>query len=112
MTIETAQLKEKMIKSLQAMNVFIANNQGTINEKKLAMVQEAFSNLEEKMRTAFHEDDELSRIIEDFEKEVQEQESYIKKQESRIENMVNTNGESGDNDSDTDNEAPDDILTY
>lgn len=111
MSIDTASTKEQMIQQLQGINVFIANNQGNINSKKLAMVQDSFEGLENRMRTAFSEDDKMSTILADFEKEVEEQEKYIEKQKNRIKNMENLNDENSSSSFD-DSDLPPDILRY
>ncbi|MGG5368362.1 hypothetical protein [Enterococcus sp. DIV0240a] len=76
--------KLAIIKAIENVHVFLNNNREKAEPKNFAIVLEKISEIEDKAKEAFPEDEALDEIIKSMESEVAEQEEIIKKQRLRL----------------------------
>lgn len=77
-------LKEKIIEANNEMNAFMANGIAHINPENMAELQQNLDTLENKIKTAFGEDDRLDPIIADYTAHLEKQKGLINFLESKM----------------------------
>lgn len=72
--------KLAIIKALENVNIFLNNNREKAEPKNFAIVLEKLSQIEDRVKQAFPQDEALDEVIKKMEAEVNEQSEIIKKQ--------------------------------
>ncbi|PEH49568.1 hypothetical protein [Enterococcus faecium] len=76
--------KLAIIKAIEDVHIFLNNNREKAEPKNFAIVLEKVSEIEDKVKQAFPQDEALDEVIKKMETEVNEQSDIIKKQRLRL----------------------------
>lgn len=84
MEFNAMEKKRTIITKMHAINMFLRDNQEHIEPTKMSELISELEKLEEKVKQAFSEDEQLDKIMESLKQEIERQNSLIKEREQSI----------------------------